>query len=109
MRALTLLAFLFLLTAARCSSAEELERVKWTRAVVADEVAVSVNVVTIQEINRKTGVVADMHDLHESRHGFAVLYRAHSGELKCNVFVTKDATDATLEHELRHCHGWVHR
>jgi lactate dehydrogenase-like 2-hydroxyacid dehydrogenase len=100
--ALFILAVLAL--AGKCSAAE-----KWTRAVVADEVAITVHVVSIEELNHKRGGLVVMGSVRAAAHGYAVLYRAHSGELKCNVYVTREPTAETLEHEARHCHGWTHK
>lgn len=79
----------------------------WRRAVAADDVAITVHVLTIEELKRKSGTRTN-RDLHASAYGWSVLYRTPAGELRCNVYVTADATEATLEHERRHCHGWVH-
>ena len=81
----------------------------WTRKVVADEVAITVHVLTIEELNRKSSGLVTMGQTRAAKHGYAVLYRAKDGTLKCNVYVTADMTEETLEHERRHCHGWVHQ
>lgn len=90
----------------------------WWRAVVADDVAITVHELTPAELALKMGRPSDARrvrvDLLEQKRaqlepGYAVLYRqAGTGALLCNVYVVADAPAATLEHEYRHCHGWQH-
>lgn len=90
---------------------------QWERKVTAEDVAVTVAVVSElelaalrakyerQPIDRSAlGRVIPKH-----RYGFAMLYRDKTtGAFRCEVYL-RDADDAaTLEHELRHCHGWAH-
>ena len=105
-----------LLVLAICASsarAEEVpERLRWERAAVADDVAITVHVVGVDELRRLTGsnpfAMPTARQSH--RKGLAKLYRnTASGAWTCHVYVLEDATEQTLEHELRHCHGWVHQ
>lgn len=84
----------------------------WTRKVLAEDVAITVHVVSVDELRRLRGVVswglptADQ----TSRQGLAKLYRnRETGAWTCEVYVTKDSTEETLAHERRHCQGWVHK
>ncbi len=80
----------------------------WTRAAVAEEVEIIVRVLTVEELVRKMDATRELRNLRKEHHnGYAVL-GTKAGAWRCYVYVTANATDATLEHERRHCHGWVH-
>ncbi len=108
-----LLIVAVLAVAARCSAAEQ-----WSRVAVVDEVAVSVSEVTETELkalrHKYEERVIDRSALGrvipQHRYGFALLLRdKETGAYRCEIYV-KDSADAeTLEHEQRHCHGWVHQ
>lgn len=83
----------------------------WRRVVVADEVTITTHVVSINElVEMQTGRRVDVRNVRHTQHrGFAKLYRnTESGAWTCHVYVTANASADTLEHETRHCHGWVH-
>lgn len=87
-------------------------RVYWTRAVIADEVAITVHVVSVNElVELQTSRRADARSVRLSQHrGLAKLYRnTATGAWTCHVYVTANARADTLEHEQQHCHGWVHQ
>lgn len=83
----------------------------WRRVVVADEVTITTHVVSLDElIEMQTPRQRDMRNVRMTHHrGLAKLYRnTATGEWTCHVYVTASASSSTLEHETRHCHGWVH-
>lgn len=88
------------------------ERLRWERVAVVESVAITVHVVGVDELARMQGKPwQNYRDLRKShRHGFARLYRnAATGAYTCAVYVTRETnTPAALEHETRHCNGWVH-
>lgn len=102
-----LACLLFVLLAAPAHAGE-----RWTRSAVVSDVAVTVTVVTLEELARlsprELGGPARLANPRPV-HGFAKLYRnTETGAFRCDVFVPEHAPAETLEHELRHCHGWVH-
>lgn len=88
---------------------------QWTQVATVEEVAIRVSQVTEAELARlrakhepsdrsALGRVVPMH-----RYGFALLMRDRStGAYRCEVYVIDAGDSQTLEHETRHCHGWVH-
>ena len=83
----------------------------WRRAVEVQEVAIEVRQVArleLLELLRK-------HDPRESlvpskTVGFSLLkYAPSSGTYRCELYVLSLEDARTIEHETRHCHGWVHR
>lgn len=85
-----------------CGSARANE---WTRAVEVDEPAV-----TIHTVDRATFTRTMREYGHKPRLGsvgFSVLGKLE-GAWTCYVYVLDHRDRETIEHELRHCHGWVH-
>lgn len=91
--------------------AEPPERLRWERVAIVEEVAITVHTVSVEELANLTHTKQwDMRNVRQThRHGLAKLYRNRAtGAWTCHVYVTRDVTEATLEHERRHCRGWVH-
>lgn len=95
-----------LLANVRANAAEH-----WRREVLAEDVAITVHVVSSEELLRMMHTVRwDSRTIATNHKGHARLYRnRETGAWTCHVYVNVDATEETLEHERRHCHGWVHR
>lgn len=102
-----------LLVVARCSAAEQ-----WSRVALADEVAVTVSQVTELELKalrhkyEERGIDRSAlgRVFPQHRYGFALLFRdKETRAFRCEVYVHDTADAVTLEHELKHCHGWVHQ
>lgn len=89
---------------------------KWQRVAEVNEVAVTVKAVTVAELaalqlEHARGIDRSAlgRTVPKHRDGFAILYRdTTTGAYRCEVFVRDESDAKTLEHELRHCHGWVH-
>jgi hypothetical protein len=85
----------------------------WTRVAEVTDVAITVETVSTLRLARLQGAT-DYHSMidkgsREARHGYAVLSRNRvTGAYSCVIYVVR-ADASTLEHETRHCHGWVHR
>lgn len=75
---------------------------RWRRVAEVTEVTINVHVLSPTMLAyRFRG--AELH-------GHAILLRnRETGAYTCNVYVTPEASPETLEHERRHCYGWVHR
>jgi hypothetical protein len=106
-----LACLLFVLLATTTAHASE-----WTRVAEVDAVAVTITEVTAAELRAiqakharpssdrsALGRTVPMH-----RYGFAILHRnKDTGAYRCEVYIAS-LDPETLEHELRHCDGWVH-
>lgn len=106
---------LLVVLAIYANTAHAAERWNWRRVAVADEVAITVQVVSAVKLASLMHI-ADAHAFIDkggrmSRHGYAELRRnVVTGAYVCTVYVTAENSSAeTLEHESRHCHGWVHQ
>jgi hypothetical protein len=105
-----LAALLFVLLTAPAHASEQ-----WTRAAVVDAVAVTVTEVTEAELAQLRAKHERSHDrsalgrvVPMHRYGFAILHRnKYTGAFRCEVYIAS-LDPETLEHELRHCNGWVH-
>lgn len=108
-----LACLVFMLLAAPAHAAYPL---KWQRVAEVDAVAVAVKAVTAAELaalqlEHARGIDRSAlgRTVPKHRDGFAILYRdTTTGAYRCEVFVRDPEDATTLEHELRHCNGWVH-
>lgn len=105
-----LAAGLVLLLIVLASSARAAPSLTWRHAIDVPAVSVELREVTrleLLELLRK-------HDRRESlvpskTLGFSLLIRnAHTGAYRCELYVLQLEDIATIEHETRHCNGWVH-
>ena len=81
----------------------------WRKVADVDRVTVIVHEVSSEKLRGLQGSI-DFHTAaYREGRGFAILYRNKStGRYSCDVFVLNEDDSKTLEHELRHCHGWSH-
>ena len=85
------------------------DRYRWRHAYEIDDVAITVTVVEsateMRRLRSRFGNVPVDNVLRTELKGFSVLYR-RDGQYLCTIYV---ADAETIEHETRHCHGWVHQ
>lgn len=82
---------------------------RWKRAVEVEDVEINLNVVSPSELQRVQRDYANVHRNDFSTKGFSILYRnTETGGFRCEIFVTNAAKEY-VEHETRHCYGWVHQ
>jgi hypothetical protein len=114
-RALRVMVAVLALAIAILANVRATAEERWRRVAVVEDVAVTV--VEVSEL--KLASLQHMTDARSlidkgaraSRHGFSELRRnVSTGAYRCTVYVTAATnTPEVLEHETRHCHGWVHR
>lgn len=110
MRALIALALL-------AGSAHAGDGYQWSRVAKVESVSVSVAQVTELELAALRSKYEHSIDrsalgrvVPKHRYGFALLFRdKDTGAFRCEVYVSNTNDAETLEHELRHCNGWVHQ
>lgn len=88
---------------------------QWQRAVIVDSPAITVTVATRGEIARLRAshpmLKHSAAELAKVRwlYGFSILYRDKlTGAYRCDLYVSSLEDVATIEHETKHCNGWVH-
>jgi hypothetical protein len=105
-----LAAGLALLVLVLANTAHAAPSLTWRRALEVREVSIEVREVTRLELL----ALLDKHSPRESLSppktvGFSLLMRnQRTGAYRCEVYVIDAGDSQTLEHETRHCHGWVH-
>ena len=104
-----IIAALSLVVVCLMAPANAAGREHWTRAVVVDEVAITVHIVSAKELARVMDAKWNLRDLAlDDGKGHAKLYRnMETGAWSCHVYLSKPDPQ-TLAHEARHCHGWIH-
>jgi hypothetical protein len=84
---------------------------QWRQVAQVETVAITLHVVSAIKLASLQGATRAIIDKgsRESRHGYAKLYRnTATGAWSCHIYVTREPTPATLEHESKHCYGWTH-
>jgi hypothetical protein len=80
----------------------------WKRAARPTDVEISVEIRTPAEIDSVRESYGHSGRRNHDRHAFTVLTRSRStGAWRCRVYVSEE-TNKIMEHELRHCDGWIH-
>src|SRR5690606_21972003 len=100
-----------------CLSAHAGQDYKWVRQVQIDPSAVTINfnVVRPSELRimmrKRTRTALNNRVLYQNyKRGLAILDRSTElGTCRCEVYVVSLQDAQTIEHEIRHCHGWVHQ
>ncbi len=86
----------------------------WKRAHDISDVTITVKVASsdddMRRLRAQFGNVPVDNVIRTELKGFAVLWRSKDdGLYRCTIYVAKGDDTQTIEHETRHCHGWVHR
>ena len=81
----------------------------WKLAHDVPAVTIELKVVTLSELKS----VLHKHDPRNQLAapktvGFSLLMRNTAGAYRCEIYVLRANDSETIEHETRHCHGWVH-
>lgn len=100
---LLIVCFLYALGASYHASAET-----WTRAAVVDNAEITVYVVTEEQLRKLQRRRHISQMITPTPGGYAVLGKI-AGRDVCHIYVTSEATPETIEHEKRHCAGWIHK
>ena len=76
---------------------------KWRRIAEPDAVAITVTVLTRKEM------AAAVKSRDFARAYSQLMRNKTTGAWSCHIYVLADSSDETLNHEKRHCAGWIHQ
>lgn len=88
--------------------AEAGERFEWERAVVVPSYSLAIEYHTVSRYELLAYVRKTDGRAHRRTRGHATLYRRADGTFRCEVRHLREASREVLEHERRHCRGWIH-